>query len=199
MEATRANVSKKTSFITKVSVLSVIAYVLMFIEVPVIMFPGFLKLDISDVPAILGAFALGPVAGIIIELIKNILHWITRTSTGGVGEFANFVVGCAWIIPAAIIYKMHKSKKYAIVGMIVGTIAMAVIGGIMNYYVMIPFYAKIMPIQVILDMSAAANPLIVDLKTLILYGIVPFNLIKGIIISIVTVLIYKKVSPIIHR
>lgn len=199
MEAAKTNVSKKTSLITKVSVLSVIAYVLMFIEVPILIFPGFLKLDISDVPAILGAFALGPVAGVLIELVKNILHWITRTSTGGVGELANFIVGCAWIIPAALIYKMHKSRKYAIGGMIVGTIAMAVIGGIMNYYVMIPFYAKIMPIQVILDMGAAANPLIVDLKTLILYGIVPFNIFKGVIISIVTVLIYKKVSPIIHR
>ena len=198
MEA-KANVSRKTSLITKVSVLSVIAYVLMFIEVPILIFPGFLKLDISDVPAILGAFALGPVAGVLIELVKNILHWITRTSTGGVGELANFVVGCAWVVPAALIYKMHKSRKYAIGGMIAGTIAMAVIGGIMNYYVMIPFYAKIMPIQVILDMSAAANPLIVDLKTLILYGIVPFNVLKGVIISIVTVLIYKKVSPIIHR
>lgn len=185
--------------ITKVSILSVIAYVLMVLEMPVIMFPAFLKIDFSDIPAILGAFALGPTAGIMIELVKNILHWITSTTTGGVGELANFVIGCAWIIPAAFIYKRHKQKKYAIIGMIVGTMSMAIIGGIVNYYVMIPFYAKIWPMEAILEMSAAANPLIVDLKTLIFYGIIPFNLLKGIIISIVTMLIYKKLSPIIHR
>lgn len=183
-----------TSALVKISLLSVIAYILMLLELPIPFFPGFLKIDLSDMPALIGAFALGPIAGVIIELIKNMLHLITKTTTGGVGELANFLIGISLVIPAGIIYGKSKKRSSALWGMLLGTALMAVAGGIANYYILIPFYSKIMPIEQIIQLSAAANGAIKDLKTLIIYGVVPFNLLKGIVVSCFTLLIYKKIS-----
>lgn len=193
------NVSQKTNLLTKTALLSVIAYILMLLDFPLFFFPGFLKIDLSDLPALLGAFALGPVAGVIIELIKNVLHGITATHTGGVGEVANFIVGCAWVLPAAIIYRKNKSKKNAVIGMLAGVVVMSLVAAVTNYYILIPFYEKIMPLEAIIQMSAAANALITDMKTLVLYGVIPFNIFKGVIISVITIIVYKKLSPILHR
>ncbi len=183
-----------TNSLVKIALLSVIAYILMLIELPIPFFPGFLKIDLSDMPALIGAFALGPLAGIIIELIKNLLHLITKTSTGGVGELANFLVGASLVIPAGIMYAKSKKRTTALFGMLLGTVLMAVAGALANYYIIIPFYSKMMPIDQIIAWSAAANGAIKDLKTLIIYAIVPFNLLKGASISILTILIYKKIS-----
>ena len=188
-----------TSKMVKTSVLSVIAFVLMLIEFPVPLFPAFLKIDLSDLPALIGGFALGPAVGVSVELIKNFLHFITKTSTAGVGELANFIVGTALVLPASLIYKRKKSKSQALVALLAGTLSMAVAGGLANYFILLPFYAKVMPLQVIIDMSRAANAAITDMKTLILYAIVPFNLIKGAFISLVTLLIYKRLSVILHK
>lgn len=185
-----------TKALTKISILSVIAYLIMFLEIPVMFFPGFLKIDLSDIPALVGAFAMGPAAGIMIELIKNILHFITKTTTGGVGELANFLVGIALIVPAAIAYRQYQSKKAAVVGVIIGTIVMGITGGLANYYILLPFYAKIMPMEQIIAWSAAANGAIVDMKTLIFYAIIPFNILKGIVVAVITSMLYKKLSPI---
>jgi len=183
----------------KTSVLSVIAFVLMMIEMPVPLFPAFLKLDLSDLPALVGGFAMGPAVGVTIELIKNFLHFITRTSTAGVGELANFIVGAALVFPASYIYKMKKSKTQALKALTVGTVSMAIAGGLANYFILLPFYAKVMPLEVIIEMGKVANAAITDMKTLVLYAIVPFNLIKGAAISIITLLIYKKISVILHK
>ncbi|WP_432662483.1 ECF transporter S component [Wukongibacter baidiensis] len=183
-----------TNSLVKISLLSVIAYVLMLIELPIPLFPAFLKIDLSDMPALIGAFALGPIAGVMIELIKNLLHFITKTSTGGVGELANFLIGASMVIPAGIFYARSKKKSTALIGMLIGTALMAIVGAIANYYILIPFYSKMMPIDQIIAWSAAANGAITDLKTLILYAVVPFNLIKGAVISVLTILIYKKIS-----
>lgn len=182
-----------TSSLVKISILSVLSYLIMFLEFPLLFFPEFLKLDLSDIPAIIGGFALGPVAGVFIELIKNLIHFITKTQTGGVGEFANFLVGGGFVFVSSGIYHINKSRKSAVIGCIFGTIAMAVIGGLANYFILMPFYSKIMPIEAIIKMGSVVNKSIVDLKTLILYSIVPFNAIKGIIVSIITAVIYKKV------
>ncbi len=190
------NQIKSTNAMVKISILSVIAYVIMLVEIPVIFFPGFLKIDLSDLPALIGGLALGPMAGIMIELLKNILHFITKTQTGGVGEFANFVVGVALILPATVLYTKNKSKKAAMLGMVIGIVAMAIVGALANYYIMLPFYAKMMPLDEIIAWSAAANGAIVDMKTLILYGIVPFNILKGIVVAILTSMLYKRISPI---
>lgn len=193
--------AKKTSIFTtsnmvKIALLSVIAFVLMMIELPVMFFPEFLKMDISDLPAIIGGFAIGPVAGVAIELIKNILKFVFKTTSGGVGEFANFAIGGAFVFISSGIYHMKKTKKNAIIGCIAGTVAMAAFGAAANYYVLIPFYSNFMPIDAIISMGTAVNKNIVDLKTLILYAIVPFNIFKGIAISLITAVIYKKISVI---
>lgn len=192
--------AKKMSvkMMTKIAMLSVIAFILYFLEIQVPIFPGFLKIDISDLPALIGAFALGPIAGIAIEAIKNILH-LLRTTTGGVGEIANFVIGIALVIPAALIYKRAKTKSGAIIGLTVGVITMAVMGGLANYFFLIPFYTNFMPIDAIVGMGTAVNPNINSVVTLILYGIVPFNLFKGLIISVVTMMLYKRISPILTK
>ncbi|MCT4592722.1 MAG: ECF transporter S component [Anaeromicrobium sp.] len=186
----------KTHVMARIAVLSVFSYVLMLLELPLFFFPEFLKIDLSDLPALIGALSLGPMAGILIELIKNLLNLITKSSTGGIGELANFLIGISLIVPASMVYKNNRSRKGALMGMALGTLAMAIVGGLANYYVLIPFYSNFMPIEAIIDMSKATNKYIVDLKSLILYGVVPFNLIKGTVVSAVTLVIYKKISPI---
>ncbi|MCR1899374.1 ECF transporter S component [Irregularibacter muris] len=191
-----------TNRMVKISVLSVIAFIIMLFEMVVPFFPAFLKMDFSDVPALLGSFALGPVAGVIIQLLKNILHIVLRgTSTAGVGELSNFIVGGMFVFTAGSIYKMNKNKKYAMIGMIVATIVMSAVGILTNLYLVVPFYSKAMgiPLDAIVNMGTVANARIIDLKTLIIYGVTPFNIIKGVAISIVVTLIYKKLTPILHK
>lgn len=186
-----------TSVLVKISILSVISYLIMFIEFPIIFAPGFLKLDFSDIPAIIGGFALGPVAGIFIELIKNLLHFVTKSDTGGVGEIANFLIGGAFVFISSGIYHLGKNKKNAIIGCLIGTIGMSIVGALANQYLLIPFYANMFPIDAIVQMGTIVNKNIVDVKSLIYYGVVPFNIFKGIVISGATAILYKKVSCII--
>jgi len=198
----------KTRYIAKVAILGALATVVMFIETPIPFMPPFLKLDFSELIVLLGGFALGPVAGILIELIKNLVH-VAFTITGGIGELANFIVGCAFVVPASVIYKSNKSIRTAVIGLVAGSASMVVVAALMNYFVIIPLYVRIFAeqfgndleksLQSIVEWSAQENSGIVDLKTLILYGIIPFNVIKVIVISILTFVTYKKVSPILHK
>lgn len=191
-----------TKVIAKVGVLAAVATVLMLFEFPLWFAPNFYELDFSEVPVLLGAFALGPAAGATIELVKILLNFVVNgTDTGGIGEFANFLIGCSFIVPAGFIYKKHKSFKTAILGLIVGTLSLAVVGALLNYYLLLPVYSKVYgaPIQAFVDMANAINPAITDLKTFVMYAVIPFNLFKGIIVSAMVILIYKKLSPILHR
>ena len=191
-----------TKQLTKVGVLAGVSAVLMLIEFPLWFAPHFYELDFSEVAVLLGGFAIGPAASIAIEFVKVLLNLaLNGTITGGVGEGANFIVGCSFVVPAAIIYHKNKTFKNAIIGLIVGTILMSIVGAIANYYVLIPLYAKVYgaPLQVFVDMGAALNKAVVDLKTLILFAVVPFNLFKGIVISAISILLYKKLSPILHK
>ncbi|MDK2799530.1 MAG: riboflavin transporter [Clostridiales bacterium] len=190
----------KTNYLVKVALLSAVAAVIMFLEFIVPMMPVFLKMDLSEIPVLVGTFALGPIAGVTIELIKNLIH-LPSTSTAGIGEIANFVVGIAFVIPAGIIYRNQKNRNGAILGMIVGIISMTTVAAVLNYFVFIPLYQTALhwPLEAIIDLGAKGNPAIVDLKSLIILGIIPFNLLKGIIISVVTLLIYKKLSPILRN
>lgn len=183
---------------TKIAMLSVLAFILMQFELILPMFPSFLKIDVSDLPALIGAFAMGPFAGVGIAAIKNMLH-LLQTSTGGVGELANFFVASAMIIPAAMIYTNHKTKKSAFIGLIVGTVIMSIAGGLANYFVLIPFYTAFMPIDTIIELGTLVNPSIVSLETLVVFGIVPFNIVKGLVLSILTLVLYKRISPILHK
>ena len=191
--------------LTVISLLSAIAIVLMMFEMPLWFAPNFYKLDLSEVPVLIGAFALGPVAGIMIEFIKILLNLVLKgTDTAFIGEIANFVLGCSLIIPSAIIYHRAKNIKSAFIGMAVGTIAFVIVGSLLNAYVLLPTYATIygMPLDKLVAMGTAVNPKITDLNTFILFAVAPFNLIKGIMASVVTGMLYKGVSPIIkgyHR
>ncbi|MGB3368590.1 MAG: ECF transporter S component [Acidaminobacteraceae bacterium] len=196
------NTKKKYDLSTrlKITLLGVIAFIIMFLELPIPIFPVFLKIDVSDVPALIAGFALGPVAGVLVGLLKNVLH-LLKTSTMGVGELANFLVGAAIVIPSSIIYRKDKSRASAIKGLLVGSIGMALMGAFANYFILIPFYEKAMgfPVAAVVGMGSAINSAIVDLPTFILYAIVPFNLLKGIVVSVVTVMLYKYVSPLLNK
>jgi riboflavin transporter FmnP len=181
----------------KISLMGVISLIIMFFEISLPIFPSFLKIDLSDIPALITGFALGPVAGVLVELIKNLLH-LLRTSTGGIGELGNFLVGAAYVLPAALYYKQHRNKKGALVGMGLGTLGMGIMGGLANYFILLPFYETFMPIEIIVDMAAAVNHLVVDLRTLIYYTIIPFNLLKGILVALVTLPLYKKIARVLH-
>ena len=188
----------KTNYVVKIALLSAIATILMFIEFVVPVMPVFLKMDFSEVPVLLGAFALGPVSGIIIELVKNLVH-VTSTITGGVGELANFLMGTAFVVPAGLIYKFKKNKKGALLGLVIGILSKTLVAVILNYYVLFPLYQKIFSLDALLEMSKKANPAIHDLKGIIILGIIPFNLLKGFLVSLIIMLIYKKLSPLLHR
>jgi riboflavin transporter FmnP len=188
--------------IAKVGVLSAVATVLMLFDFPLWFAPNFYQLDFSEVPVLLGAFALGPAAGAAIELVKILINFVLNgTDTGGVGELANFIIGCSLVIPAGFIYKHNKSYKTAIIGFIAGTLAMAIAGAFMNYYLLLPVYSKVYgaPVQAFIEMGKALNPAITDLKTFVLYAVVPFNVFKGIVVSAAVLLIYKRISPILHK
>ena len=175
------NTRRKLDRSIKIAVLGAIAFLLMFIELPVIpMFP-WLKMDLSEVPVLMGAFAFGPLAGISVEVLKLLLHLMIKgTGTGGVGELANLLVGASLILPAAFIYNRNKSKKTAIIGMILGGISMEVVGVLANVYLLLPAYGMMMPSE--------------TLMKYVTIGLLPFNGIKAILVSTITFLLYKRVS-----
>lgn len=195
---------KKTTLSTliKVSVLSAMALILMFFEFPLPIFPDFLKIDFSDIPALLGAFAMGPFAGIVIELIKNLLHIVIKGSqTALIGELANFVVGAALVGTAGIVYKRSKTRKNALISIAAGVLVMSVVASIANYYVFLPLYEKVLhfPIAAMVEAGAKIFKGITDFNSFVAYSILPFNLFKGILIAIITFLAYKRLSPILHK
>ena len=194
------NTTKKTRTIVEIGMLGAIATVLMLFEFPIpFIAPPFYELDFSEVPVLVGAFALGPVAGATIELVKILINLlINGTATAFVGEIGNYILGCSFIIPAALIYKKKKSKKFAMIAMIAGTITMTVFGCILNAYVLLPTYAAAfgMPIDAIVGMGSAINGNITNVMTFVIMAVAPFNILKGMMVSIITLLIYKHISPI---
>ena len=177
-----------------------LAGVLMIFEVPLpFIAPSFYGLDLSEVPILVGTFALGPVAGIVMEVVKILVKLVLKpTSTGFVGEFANLMIGCSLILPAGIIYRFHRTKKAAVTGMAAGTVLMSIVGVILNALVMLPFYSNFMPLDTIIQAGAAINPAISSVWTFAIICVGPFNLIKGVVVSLITALVYKRISVIIH-
>ncbi len=185
--------------VVQIGMLSAIAIILMQFEVPLPFAPPFYKINFSEIPVLIGCFVMGPLAGAIVELIKVILNVvISGTTTGGVGDIANFLIGCAMCVPAGMIYKKYHTRKSALVGMAVGTVFMTVIGCILNAYVLLPVYAKAfeMPIDALVAMGTAVNHSITSLSTFVIFAVAPFNLLKGVLVSFIVFLIYKKISPI---
>ncbi len=193
--------NEKLNKLVKVSLLGVIGFILMFIEIATPLFPTFLKIDISDLPALIGAFAFGPLAGISIEFLKNLLHGLFIGGTAFIGEFANFAVGSILVAVAGYVYGKNKNRKMAMFALVMGTVAMSVAASILNYFILLPLYETVLhfPISAIVGMGSKVNPNIKDLNSLIVWCIMPFNLIKGTIVSGLTILIYKSVSTILHE
>lgn len=194
------NTFNKTRKLAEIGMLGAIATVLMLFELPVpFIAPPFYEIDLSEVPVLVGAFALGPLAGAAIELVKILLNlMINGTMTAFVGEIGNYLIGCSFIIPAAFLYQMHKTKKQAVLAMTAGTLCMTILGCIVNGVLLLPAYAAAfgMPLDAIIEMGAAINGNIHSATTFVIFAVAPFNLLKGCIVSVITALIYKHISPI---
>ena len=160
--------------------------------IPGIPIVGFYKLDFSLLPVMLGNFSMGPVAGTIILALKCLIGW-AHSTTMGIGKLADFIMGLALIIPAGLIYARNKTRKTALIGMLIGTLCMVVIGVFANKFILIPFYAQMMPMEKILAMCGADSE-----WKLLLIATAPFNLLKGVVLSLITGIIYKPLSPLLH-
>lgn len=198
---TTTSASNKIHYVVKIAILSALAAIIMLFEFPLPFAPGFYKLDLSEVVILMGGFAMGPIAAVIIELLKNLINILLNgTATAFVGEFANFLIGCALVVPASIIYKYKKSFKGAIISLVIGTLTLALVGSLTNYFVLIPAYSEFyhMELDKIVSAGTSVNPLVSDLKTLIVFAVAPFNLVKGLLCSLLNLLLYKRVSKLLH-
>ena len=182
--------------IARIAVLTALASILFMIEIPIV---AFYKLDLSNLPVLLGAFAMGPVAGVIILALKSFIGMMHSTSMY-VGELADFIMGAAMVLPAAWLYRRKKSRKTALVGMTIGTVSMIVVAMLVNWLIMIPFYMNAygMPMEAVIGMATAVLPFVDTEIELLLYVTAPFNLLKGIVLSALTYVLYKHLSPLLH-
>lgn len=192
--------SEKTRKLVVTAMLAALAAALMFFEFPLTFIaPSFYELDFSEIPVLVGSFSIGPLAGVSIEFIKILVKFVIKgTSTGGVGELANFLIGISLVLPASVIYKYHKNRRSAIIGMLIGTVTMAAVGVLLNTFVLIPLYSAFMPLEAIIEMGKDIVPFITDTFTFCLFCVAPFNLFKGLLVSIVTFFLYKPLSRVIH-
>lgn len=194
--------SKKNLYIVQIAIFGVIAAIVMFFSLPLFFVPGFYKLDLSKLIVLTGAFLFGPLAGILIELIKIILILIFKgTSTFFIGELASFVIGCSFLLPCSIYYKHDKTLKGAIHSMLIGILSFVSFSGIINWVLFIPLYAKAfgISIQNIIDIAHVTNPYIVNLPSFIFFAVMPFNFIEITISCFLTFLLYKKISKIVKK
>jgi riboflavin transporter FmnP len=195
--------SEKTKInkLVLMAMLSAIAAVLMYVEFPLTFIaPSFYEMDLSEVPIMIGSFMLGPCAGVIMEAVKILLKIVLKgTSTAFVGDFANFILGCAFVVPASVVYHTKKTKKRAIIGLIVGAAVLIVSGVFMNALYLLPKYSQLygMPMETFISMGAKINPAISNVFTFVILAVAPFNLIKSIIVGVSTILLYKYLSRLI--
>lgn len=183
--------------ITVTGVLSAVAFLLQLIEIPLpMLMPTFIKFDFSDLPALIGSFALGPVCGIVIELIKNVLHALLATGSFGVGELSNFVLGAVFVGVAGCIYRRSRSKKGALIASLAGAIVMAAISFPSNLFIVYPVYYQFMPEETILAAYQTILPGMKSIAQSLLVFNVPFTFVKGILDVAITFAVYKKISPI---
>ena len=197
---------QKTHHLAVAAMLTAVAAVLQFIEFSIPLMPSFIKLDISDLPALLGTFSLGPVYGVAIQLVKNLLH-LPFGSSAGVGELSNFILGAVFVFVAGVIYTRNKSRKSALVGSVVGAAAMALVSVVTNYFIVYPAYVVLyhLPLDAIVGMyeeilgGVSHVPTQNALFNCLLVFNVPFTLVKGLLDTALCFLIYKPLSPLLHR
>ncbi len=191
-----------TRYVALVAMFSALAGVLMLFEIPLFFAPSFYQMDLSEIPVLLCSFYLGPVSGVICEFVKILIKLILKsTSTAFVGDFANFVIGCSFVLPASIIYHAKKTKKTAIIGMAAGTGVMTVFGSLFNAVYLLPTFSALygLPLEALVGMGTSVNGAINSVSTLVLFAVVPFNLLKGVIVSVVTFLLYKRLESVLFR
>lgn len=183
------------------AMMSAVAVVLMYFDFPIpFIAPPFYAMDLSEIPVMIGSFMLGPTAGVIMEAVKVILKvFIKGTSTAFVGDFANFILGCAFVLPTSILYHFKKSRKTACIGLITGSLTLIIVGMVMNAFYLLPKYSQLygMPVESFIEMGNKINPAINNVYTFVALAVAPFNLIKALVVSVITMLLYKPLSKLI--
>ena len=180
------------------AMLSAIAFGLMFLDFPIpFLIPSFVQMDVSELPALLASFSLGPLYGVAVCLVKNLIHLLI-TTTGGAGELCNFLLGACFVLPAGLIYQKLKARKGALLGALVGAVIMGLLSIPLNYYISYPIYANFMPIDAILNMYQEIRPGVDGLLECLIIFNAPFTLLKGLLCTLLCFLIYKPLSPILH-
>ena len=202
----RIAAEKKKVFTTKnmvmIALFGAIAGVLMVFDFSIPIAPSFMKIDLGDLPGMLGAFMMGPIPGLLICLVKLLVKLVIKgTSTAFVGELSNFVVFAAYMLPATLVYKYKKGKSGAILALLTGTIVVSLVAILSNFFVMFPLYSNLygMPLEAIIGMGTAINANITDLFTMMLFAVLPFNLIKYGIVSVITFLLYKRLKNVLFK
>lgn len=181
--------------VTAAALLSAVSYLLAFLEFPVPLSPAFARMDLSDFPALIGAFAFGPGAGVLIELVKNCLQLLS-TSTGGVGELANFLMGGSFVFTAGAVYRRYRTKRAAWIAGITGSVVMGIVAAAANYFILLPLFEQFMPLEQLIASFGEFIPFIRTKLDVVLYNAFPFNLLKGLVISGVTMVVYKRLRPV---
>ncbi|MBQ9534705.1 MAG: ECF transporter S component [Clostridia bacterium] len=184
----------RTRRLAGVAMLGAVGFILMFFDFSIPIMPSFIKVDFSELPALLASFAYGPISGAAVCLIKNVLH-LTVGRTGGVGELSNFLLGCLYVVPAGLIYRRLRTRKGALLGSLAGCVVSAALSLPLNYFLIYPLYRKLLPIDAILSMYQAIDPSCKTLFDALLRFNVPFTFAKELIVCAITFLIYKKLSP----
>ena len=193
------NSTSKVRVLTGTAMLGAVAAVLMYLEFPIPIMPAFVKLDVSELPALIASFAYGPVSGILVCLIKNLIK-LPSTSTAAIGELFNFVMGALFVGVAGLIYKRNKTRKGAIVGALLGALVMAVVSVPYNYFIVYPAYVVMyhLPLDAIIGMYQAINPNVNGLLACLLVFNLPFTFVKGALDAVLCFLVYKPLTPILH-
>ncbi len=192
---TNRSQATKIRWLCVTAMLGAMASVLEFLNFKVPVMPSFISFDIAELPALIASFSMGALSGACVCLIKNLVN-LMHTSTGGVGELSNFLLGCAFVVPAGLIYQKHKTKKRAIIGALIGAVCMAVLGVFTNYFIVYPIYTNFMPMEAIISAYQAINPKADTLLKALLMFNLPFTFVKALTSTIICVLIYKYISPI---
>jgi len=191
--------TKTAHTIAVTAMLSAVAAILMHLDFPIpFLIPTFVKMDFSELPALLAAFALGPMSGVAVCLMKNLIN-LLFTTTGGVGELCNLLIGICFVVPAGLVYRRGKSRKNALIGALIGAAAMALISVPVNYFISYPFYTSFMPLDTIIGMYQKLLPSVDGLLACLVIFNLPFTLLKGLLDTGLAFLIYKPLSPLLHR
>ncbi len=191
---------KRTNHIRKMvmtALMAALSSVLMFFSFNVPLMPSFIKMDLSELPALIAAFAMGPLSGAAVCLVKNLVN-LFFTTTGGVGELSNFLLGVFFVVPAGIIYRLRPRLSGAVIGSVTGALLMAVLSVFSNYYVVYPIYTAFLPMDAIIGMYQAINPSVKNLWQCLIVFNMPFTFIKGMVSAVITMAVYRKITPLIN-